>query len=90
MAGLLDRIIKGMNNLLSFFEPGYILKVFRNRLSGYGHTIPMQHAILEHEFQDGRDTAYPVNIFHQVFSAGFQVCQERRLIADPLKVIQGE
>mmetsp|Transcript_19025 Transcript_19025/g.55228 ORF Transcript_19025/g.55228 Transcript_19025/m.55228 type:complete len:332 (-) Transcript_19025:468-1463(-) len=91
MPRLLDGIVEGTDNVLSLGQSGMIEigQILGVSLARDGHLISIEQIVVDEEFDHAGRAANVLNVFHDVFSRGLEVGEERGLVGNALKVIQG-
>lgn len=90
MAGFLDGVGEGADDLLVGGEVGDLLEVLREGFTGDGHAGAVDDAFLEEEFEEGWGAADVVEVSHDVFTGGLEVCKEGGAVGDGLEVVECE
>lgn len=90
VAGFLDGVGEGADDLLIGGEVGNLLEVLREGFTGDGYAGAVDDAFLEEEFEEGRGAADVVEVGHDVFTGGLEVGEEGGAVGDGLEVVDCE
>ena len=86
MSGIRNRA----HDLLAGAQAGQVLHILRERLAGHGDAVAVQQPLFKQHLHHGRQAADGLQVFHDVRAAGFEIGQQRGLVADLLEIVNGE
>ena len=90
MAGRLDGVGEGADDVLVGGEVLDVLQVLGERLAGHGDAFALDHAFLEEELEQGRGAANVVQVFEDVLAGRLEVGEEGCAVGDGLEVFYGQ
>jgi len=90
VAGGLDGVGEGADDVLVGGEVGHELGVLLQSLTGDGHSRAIKDALLEQVFDQAGGATDVVEILEDVLARGLEVSKERCAVRDGLEVVNGE
>ena len=90
MTGLLDGIVERTDDFLPRSEARMVhfSQILVVRLTGNGHLVAVEHAIVDQELDHTRRATNVLDVLHDIFARRLEVREERGLVGDALEIVE--